>query len=447
MRIVPKASVRTNLTLTILFTIILSWIIGGGIANYFNYVNFYSFRKEMLRHNDSYSMRIPKPKFGIREFITGRPPFPRGKFRHDSPLQVDNGPMSPKILDPKQAPNKPVRPQPIPPNMQAPDEDNGAKRGDDFSSWFELKGLLLRLAVALGMAAIAGAWLGRRFTNPLTHLAQGAHAFHSGNFKYRIPTSGENEFSAVAISMNEMAQQVSDHISNLENDAERRRKFLADIAHELRSPVTTMRTMAGALQDGVANDPERKERAVSALVRTSERLQRLVQELMELAKLDLNELPLNLRHTDICELIESVIQSFDDDAKSAKITIQPFSAQKEIKTMVDPDRITQVLDNIVGNAISYAGENSEVKFDIDDNENMVKIIVSDTGKGISEEDLPYVFDSFYRADTARTPGDCHSGLGLSIARKLVEAHGGNLTVSSKIGEGTSVSIVLPKAMA
>jgi len=121
-----------------------------------------------------------------------------------------------------------------------------------------------------------GKWLSARFTRPLTELSAGASAYHAGDFGYRIPTPGNDEFTDVARAMNEMAERVSDQIADLEGDAERRRQFLADVAHELRSPVTTMRTMAGALSEGLANDPQRSSRAVEALVRTSERLLRLV---------------------------------------------------------------------------------------------------------------------------------------------------------------------------
>ncbi|MEN6372922.1 MAG: HAMP domain-containing sensor histidine kinase [Armatimonadota bacterium] len=428
MPIVPKASTRIHLAVAILLTIVLSWILSSGISNYLNYLNFRSFHQQMVAHPDIYPKPIPEPKFGIVEFLTGRPPFPRNHSNHE--LQQDQ----------RQEPNHPIdgasgqRPQP-----QRPD------RGPDWPSraQFEVRSLILRLVIALGLAVLAGAWLGRRFTRPLTQLADGAEAFQSGNFSYRIPTKGNNEFTEVAAAMNVMAQQVSDQISHLEEDAERRRQFLADIAHELRSPVTTMRTMAGALQDGLADKPERRERAVTALVGTSERLLRLVQDLMELAKLDLEDFPLNIRQADLRELIESVIRSYDDEAAAAGIVLHPLEGTSSVTASVDPDRITQVLNNIVENAISYAGKGAELKIRLED-KNPIKITISDTGKGIKAEDMPYVSDPFYRADAARTPGDCHSGLGLSIACRLVEAHGGQFNISSKEGKGTTATISIPK---
>lgn len=418
-----KVNVRTSLALAILAAIVLSWVISMGTMNYFNYLSMKSFHDEMAKYPGIYPVPFPEPKFGIVEFLTGRPSFP------PPPGNSKNRFMQPP-------PNRPM--QFGPPRAGSPNNrifGNSPLRHD-------IKWLILRFLIALGLAALTGSLLGRKFTRPLTQLANGAKAFHSGDFGYRIPVTGSDEFADVATAMNEMAQQVSAHIGTLEEDAERRRQFLADIAHELRSPVTTMRTMVGALKDGVAEQPERRERAISALADTSERLLRLVQDLMELAKLDLNELPLNKKPVNLADLLTASIQSHEAEAAASGIILHPLYTSSAPMITADPDRITQVIDNILQNAISYAGEGAEVTTSIE-NTNPVIINIRDTGKGISASDLPFIFDSFYRADSARTPGECHSGLGLSIARRLVEVHNGQLTISSKEGKGTTVTITIP----
>jgi signal transduction histidine kinase len=423
MLIVPRASVRANLTIAILLTVVLSWIISSGLANYLNYLGFRSLRQEMIENPDVYATPIPEPKFGFVEFFTGRPPIPRGPREPGRPHRPSMG------LRPGQRP------------IDAP----GGPPPGSSPGLFELRGLLLRLGVALALAVLAGAWLGRKFTRPLMQLAKGSDAFQSGDLGYRIPTGGKNEFAAVATAMNEMARQVSDQINRLENDARRRKQLLADIAHELRSPVTTMETMVGALKDGLAEEPERRDFAVSALVLTSQRLRRLVQDLMELAKLDLTELPLNLTQVNLQELISSAIRSHEAEAEAAGVSLHALASTGSVKAVADPDRIAQVLDNIIENAISYAGDGAEMKVSLEGGD-PVRISISDTGKGIRAADLPYVLDPFYRADVARTPNDCHSGLGLSIASRLVEAHGGKLTISSEAGSGTMVTILMPNRL-
>ena len=141
--------------------------------------------------------------------------------------------------------------------------------------------IFARAFVALLLALLAGAWLSRRFTRPLSELSHGAQVLQSGNFDYRLPVHGGDEFTQVSQALNGLAERVEQQINHLEEEARRRQQFLADAAHELRSPVTTMRTMAGALQEGLAEDPERRARAIHALVRTSDRLQHLVTDLLD----------------------------------------------------------------------------------------------------------------------------------------------------------------------
>lgn len=437
---VPKDSVRFQVAVAVLVTITLSWVISTGLANYINYLGIKSVRQQMLANPAMYPEPIPEPKFGILDFITGRPPksadlmsngLPPSPGRQQGKMErPDRRPpsMQPEGMNSPNKPHRPGREGQGPPRIFSPQD---------------IRWVLLRLAIALGLALGAAHWLGRRLTRPLMELADGARSFHSRNFAYRVPTMKGSEFAVVATAMNDMAQEVSQHISNLEEDAQRQRQFLADVAHELRSPVTTMRTMAGALQDGLAQEPERMERAVSVLVRTSERMLRLVQDVMALVELDLDQLPVTKAETDLRILVLAVFSSYEADAAAAEITILPLQHAPPVIARVDADRITQVLDNIVGNAISYAGKGASVRAVITDGD-PVCISIIDTGGGIPANDLPHILDSFYRVNTARTPGENHIGLGLSIARRLIEAHHGKLTIESEEGKHTTVTLNLPK---
>jgi len=145
---------------------------------------------------------------------------------------------------------------------------------------------------------------------------------------------------------------------------------------------------------------------------------------------------------DVRELAYHCIRSHEADAAAAGITLNPVQPDEPVRAFVDPDRISQVIDNIIENSITYAGSGAQVSVSIDRGDG-ITITISDTGKGIRAEDLPHVLDPFYKADPARTPEDGHSGLGLSIAYRLAEAHGGNLTISSEEGKGTTVTVTLP----
>lgn len=444
-----RISVKTQLTLTILLVIIISWIISTGLANYHMHLSMESMRKEMLSSGNNYPFVMPEPHFGISDFFFG----PAGFLGSHKPHWFDRRQRSDmdrnKPIQPQNSPDaQQISPQP-PKQDDRPANQGGNDTRNNRPFWppppesNQIYIMVIRIGVALILALLSGSWLSRKFSKPLTALAEGAEKFHSADFEYRIPINGENEFAQVAHSMNEMAKRVSEQISDLEDDAKRRRQFLADVAHELRSPVTTMKTMAGALYDGLAEDPERKQKAVGALVRTSERLLRLVVDLMDLAKLDLKELPLNLRIVDLREIINAAIQSHEEIALKAGISILPPQEGSPVMAKVDPDRITQVLDNLLGNAISYAGKKSQIRITMEDGKS-IKLVIADNGRGIPSKDMDYIFDPFYRIDSVRTPGESHSGLGLRIVRGIIEAHGGKLVLSSVEGQGTSVEIRLSK---
>ena len=220
--------------------------------------------------------------------------------------------------------------------------------------------IFARAFVALLFALLAGAWLASRFTRPLSELTHGARVLQRGNLEYRLPVRGSDEFTQVSRAMNGMAERVAAQISQLEDDARRRQQFLADVAHELRSPVTTLRTMAGALEEGLAEDPERHARAIHSLVRTSDRLQHLVTDLLELAKLDLHELPLHRQPVDVRELAAACLQAHAPAAAQAGVTLQPVAPGAPLMLEADPDRLAQVLDNLIENALHYAGAGAQV---------------------------------------------------------------------------------------
>ncbi|HEY3415971.1 MAG TPA: HAMP domain-containing sensor histidine kinase, partial [Armatimonadota bacterium] len=358
MRFVPKINIRTQLTLTILLAILISWVCSTGISNYLTYRQLCSFRVVMIANPELYPEESypPVPHFGLREFLLGYPPrLPR-----------------PQNMPPPLRPGE-SRPQPL-----APDQIEQQRTAASATAF-----------IVLGIALLAGAWASRRFTRPLSTLMQGAQAMTDGHYDHRLSLRGEGEFVQLAATLDQMSARVSAHIAQLEHAAEMRRHFMADIAHEFRTPITTLKTMAGALEDGMADDPARRLRAARSIIRTSDRLLRLVTDMLELAKLDLHELPLHRQPVDVRELAASCVQAHADNARAAQITLHPVAAGPPIMANVDPDRLAQTLDNLLSNAISYAGEQAEVSVTFND-ASPTRIIVADTGRGIPAQHLPFI---------------------------------------------------------
>jgi len=407
MRFAPRINIRTQLTLTILLAILVSWVCSTGVSNYLTFRQLRTFHGIMVANPVMYPNPIPVQRFGLREFLLGYPP------RLPRPV---NAPAQPR---------PPQSPQPLSPEQI---EHQRVIAGET-------------AFILLGIALLAGAWISRRFTKPLSTLMHGARIMTDGRFDQPIVVPGESEFAQLAAALNQMSAHVSAHIARLEQEAETRRHFMADIAHEFRTPLSTLKTMAGALDEGLADNPERRRQAARSIVRTSDRLLRLVTDLQDLAKLDLRELPLHRQPVDIRELAASCVQAHADSAGAAGMTLHPMTPGPPIMIDADPDRLAQTLDNLLNNAVSYAGRGAGISVTCDGSA-PARITVADTGRGIPAGHLPFICEPFYRVDATRTPGDQHSGLGLRIAKALVEAHGGHLAIDSTEGQGTTVVITL-----
>jgi len=395
MRFVPRLSIGRQLTLVMILVVALSWLLSSSLIYQLSRMN-------ILR---------PPPR---------RPP-PR--------IEVSGENIPRESAE-----------EPPPSGAGRPDLARGPRGGPPFGPGPRL--LFIHLGVGVVVAVAAGLWLSRRFSRPLAMLAQGAQALRAGELGHRVALAGDDEFARVATSMNQMAERIAKQIQQLEADARRRQHLLADVAHELRSPVASMKTMAEALRDGIASGPERSQRAARAIAESAERMERLVKDMLELARLDLDELPLYRQPVDLRALVADCLRSHRQAADAAGIQIHPSADGQPVVVSGDPHRLNQVLDNLLDNAISHAGRGAEVRVTIDPRDPVV-VTVADTGRGIAAEHLPYLFDPFYRVDVVRTPGQSHSGLGLRIARGLAQAHGGDLRIESEEGKGTRAVLTLP----
>ncbi|HEY3380110.1 MAG TPA: HAMP domain-containing sensor histidine kinase [Armatimonadota bacterium] len=429
MRFVLKNSVRLQVILWVFLAILLSWVASSAVSYLLVRHQVLAFRQEMLAHPELYPVPIPEPRFRFDDLLLGpQGILQRGFFAHRPSRPAPRGARdsSGERPDPPRARHQP---RPTPPESP-------------LIGWILV---LLRPGIALAFALGTGIILGRRFTRPLLEVAKGARALQEGQYDYRLPVQGTDEFTEVSRVMNDMAQQVSQHIARVEDDAKRRQQLLADVAHELRGPVMTLCTMSDALESGVADDPARKEHAVGSLVRTSHRLLHLVTDLLQLAKLDLHELPIHRQHVELREIIRACLHTHAAAATQADVTLTSALPKAPVSAYLDPDRLTQVLDNLLDNAINYA-KGAEVRVSLEEGAS-IRLVVADTGPGIPAQHLPFLFDPFYRVDTARSPADGHSGLGLRIARGVIEAHGGTLELMSEEGRGTTVTITLPQVSA
>ncbi|MBM7583123.1 signal transduction histidine kinase [Caldicoprobacter guelmensis] len=297
---------------------------------------------------------------------------------------------------------------------------------------------LNRLFIGVGMISLLSslfiaAFMSKRLSTPISRVIEAAHKISKGYYQDRITEkSGIKEISQLTQTINDLAEV-------LEKQEMLRKRLTADVAHELRTPLATLQSHMEAMIDGVWEpDIDRIKSCHEEIVRIS----RLVGDLEKLAKYESESLILNKTRFDVSQLIRHIIRNFEIDFINKGLDIE-FNGQEEI-VFADKDKISQVIINLLSNALKYTPEGGRVEVKVESSGDVVNIIVKDTGEGISPEDLPYIFERFYRADKSRNRLTGGAGIGLTIAKAIVEAHKGTIRVNSRINEGTEFIVSLPK---
>lgn len=283
------------------------------------------------------------------------------------------------------------------------------------------------LALLIGLRTVRG------FALPLTDILSAIDAVAEGDLSVRVPEPGRGEMARLASSFNRM-------LDELERTERQRRNLTADVAHELRTPLHVIQGNLEGILDGVyPASPEQ----IEATLQETRLLNRLVDDLRTLSLADAGELSLNRVLTPVEELLQRVASSYQPQARGAGVELRLEISPYLPAIHLDPERLVQVLGNLMGNAIRYTPRGGTVSLRGLMAGEWVLLQVADTGRGIDPEQLPHIFERFYRADSARTVSESESGLGLSIAKSLVELHGGKLTAESVVGQGTVMSVWLP----
>lgn len=223
-----------------------------------------------------------------------------------------------------------------------------------------------------------------------------------------------------------------------------RKDFIANVSHELRTPISMLQGYSEAIVDDIAGTDEEKKEMAKVIYDESLRMGRLVNELLDLSRLEAGHIQLNVDRVTIDPYINRIIRKFQGLAKDNEIILSAETNNPEFTISIDADRIEQVLTNLIDNAIRHTPEDGTVNVVAFGDEKGLQVRVADSGSGIPEEDLPFIFERFYKADKARTRGRAGTGLGLAIAKNIIEAHKGHISVQSKEGHGTTFSFFIPQ---
>ena len=280
------------------------------------------------------------------------------------------------------------------------------------------------LGVVLGFLAVL--YITDRISRPVTEMTRVVRRFTQGDFDERIEYKGQDEVGGLAHSFNQMA----DEINTLEAA---RRSFVANVSHELRSPLSSMKGFLVAMQDGTI-PPDEYPKYLSIVIDESNRMTSMVNDLLDIARIESGEHVLNFEVFEIAELIRRTVITFEARISEKDIDMRIEFSEEQMYVEADKQQIVQVLRNLIDNAIKFTPQGGSITITLSSQRRQAVVTVKDSGAGIAEEDMPYVFDRFYKAEKAHTPGaQAGTGLGLAIVKRIMDAHSQSITVKNDGG--------------
>lgn len=295
--------------------------------------------------------------------------------------------------------------------------------------------IVISSIIASAMAVMFSVWIARKITNPLKNLVMGTKRIANGDKLDAVNIPTNDEFHELGEAFNDMSHKLS-------RNEEVRQALVADVAHELRTPLAILQGKLESIQEGVI-DPT--EEVILEITDEVYRLNRLVSDLQQLSLAEAGKLPLHKQLVNLKPFIERICSNLQWLADEKEITLQHDRIPDECWQQIDVDRMTQVIVNLIGNALRHTPEQGLVEITAQEIGNSLSLNISDNGPGIPKDALPFIFNRFYKRDQSRSRTEGGTGLGLSISKGFVEAHGGTITVESEVNKGTIFTVTLLKS--
>jgi len=299
------------------------------------------------------------------------------------------------------------------------------------------------LLITVGFAGMIGLILFAVLTRRLRNMAGVVKEFEQGAYEKRIDVSSNDEIGQLGESFNQMADTIVSNMDELKRTDKLRRDLIANVSHDLRSPLASIQGyLETILMKESTISPEKRRQFLELILRDTEMLNQMVHELFELSKLDANETEPQPESFLIAELVQDVVMKYKDPAEKSGLELTSDIPQNLPSVQADIAMIERALSNLLDNAIRYTPEGGEVHVELRQSDNHIDVTVADNGIGIPEEDLPHIFDRFFRSEKSRTMKNGSTGLGLAITKKLLELHDSQIQVESQQSEGTSFTFSL-----
>ncbi|MCX7923175.1 MAG: HAMP domain-containing histidine kinase [Clostridia bacterium] len=286
----------------------------------------------------------------------------------------------------------------------------------------------------------------RGIIKPLKVLKHGAEQIKEGNLDFKVKVTSRDEFGQVCLAFEEMRSKLKESIDTQLQYEENRKELISSISHDLKTPITAIKGYVEGIMDGVADSPEKMNKYIKTIYAKAIDMDKMIDDLFLFSKLDLKKLPFNFEKIGIKDYFDDCIEELRIDLDEKQIQMNyDIDFNEEITVLIDREKLKRVIINIVENSVKYMQkDNGKISIRLNNRDNEVLVQIEDNGQGIKNEELPYIFDRFYRADPSRNTAKGGSGLGLAIAKQIIEGHGGEIWVESEYGEGTSMFFTLKK---
>jgi len=297
--------------------------------------------------------------------------------------------------------------------------------------------------LGMGLATILSVFILKTMTRPLLKMEAVAHAIANGEFGKQVPVVTNDEVGKLASSLNNMSLQLKEKIEAIERLDKTRQEFVSNVSHELRTPLTVIQSFSEAILDGLVKEEKVRDFYLKNILEESKRLKRLVDDLLDLKALEAGQTLADMEYVLISKLVMVTSGNFMSLAKEKNIDLNVTIKDKEVTVYGNIDRLKQVMTNLIGNAIAHTQPGGRVEIMEEQKDDRVLISVADNGPGIPPEEIEHIWERFYKVDKSRSRGAGGTGLGLAIARRIVELHGGTITVESAPGQGAVFIVNLP----
>ena len=301
----------------------------------------------------------------------------------------------------------------------------------------------LATLVGIFLSTIMVSILAWSISRPLKKVDRVAMEIGMGNYHERIDHESQDEIGDLSVTINKLAEQLEEIEQKRQKLDQSKADFLANISHELRTPLTALQGFLEALQDGLVVDEVGRQKYYGVMYRETIHMNVLIEDLMDLLKLERDEVVITKQPVFVKRLVDNIIFKFGQEAQQKGLTLSHYIQNENQMVLGDPDRLEQILNNLVKNAIKFT-ETGEISIYIEETNNQILFRISDTGTGISQQDLDRIWERFFKSDRGRTRKNTGTGLGLAIVKELVQIHKGKINVESELGKGTTFYLYLPK---